>query len=241
MPTAPQSLTLRELRAYASRTQLELAETVAMTQPELSRLERREDCLLSTLRRYVEALGGSVELFVSLGSSSFRLQEPAPEEEPEPDRAAVDAAITALSALPRWLPPLVEGLRPRQLRARKEGCGTFSLLEHVWHLRDLEVEAYGVRLGRMLRERSPTMPDFDGEAAAHQRAYNAQSLEPALRQLSAARKRSVARLRTLRQADLKRMGTLDQVGRISVARLVTRWSGHDAGHRIEMERLRNAL
>ncbi|MGD9765898.1 MAG: helix-turn-helix domain-containing protein, partial [Candidatus Binatia bacterium] len=41
---------LRELRKFAGRTQVELAEATKMTQAQVSRLEKRPDHLLSTLR-----------------------------------------------------------------------------------------------------------------------------------------------------------------------------------------------
>lgn len=53
---------LRELRQEAGKTQAEVAEIAEMTQAELSKFERREDHLLSTLRRYVTALGGELEV-----------------------------------------------------------------------------------------------------------------------------------------------------------------------------------
>ena len=56
-------MTLRELREeIGEATQMELAEKIEMTQGELSRLENRDDHLLSTLRNYVEALGGQLEV-----------------------------------------------------------------------------------------------------------------------------------------------------------------------------------
>ena len=55
-------MTLRGLRESVGRTQGEVASRVSMTQPQLSRVETRRDHLLSTLRRYVEALGGHVEV-----------------------------------------------------------------------------------------------------------------------------------------------------------------------------------
>ena len=43
-------------------TQVEAAAKADMTQPELSRLERASDVRLSTLRRYVKAMGGEIEV-----------------------------------------------------------------------------------------------------------------------------------------------------------------------------------
>jgi hypothetical protein len=46
-----------------------------MDQSELSKAERRADHRLSTLRRYVEALGGELEVFARFGSKRVRLKE----------------------------------------------------------------------------------------------------------------------------------------------------------------------
>src|SRR2546427_2304035 len=48
---------LAELRQAAGQTQQDLAQVIKMTQSQLSRLEKRDDHLISTLRRYVKALG----------------------------------------------------------------------------------------------------------------------------------------------------------------------------------------
>jgi transcriptional regulator with XRE-family HTH domain len=55
-------MSLRELRHAASKTQKTLARTLNMGQDGVSRLEKRSDLLLSTLRNYVEAVGGSLTL-----------------------------------------------------------------------------------------------------------------------------------------------------------------------------------
>ena len=54
--------TLRDLREAVERTQEELAASLGVGQDTVSRIERRSDILLSTLRRYVEAMGGELEL-----------------------------------------------------------------------------------------------------------------------------------------------------------------------------------
>jgi DNA-binding XRE family transcriptional regulator len=67
------SLTLRQLREEAGRTQVEMAELARMTQSALSRLERRSDNPLEALRRYVEALGGEVEVVAVMGNKRVKL------------------------------------------------------------------------------------------------------------------------------------------------------------------------
>jgi transcriptional regulator with XRE-family HTH domain len=59
-------LTLRELRRAAGLTQVNLSETLDIPQSNISRLESNSDMLLSTLRSYVEAVGGKLNLVVEL-------------------------------------------------------------------------------------------------------------------------------------------------------------------------------
>lgn len=54
--------TLKDLREAFAHTQVELAQNLGVGQDTISRIERRSDMLLSTLRRYVEAMGGRLEL-----------------------------------------------------------------------------------------------------------------------------------------------------------------------------------
>jgi transcriptional regulator with XRE-family HTH domain len=57
-----EEMTLRELRRARKLTQARVAKTLGITQDSVSRLEKRSDLLLSTLRKTVEAMGGSLSL-----------------------------------------------------------------------------------------------------------------------------------------------------------------------------------
>lgn len=57
-----EELTLRDLRKARDLTQERMAEMLEIGQDSVSRLEQRSDLLLSTLRSYVSAMGGSLEL-----------------------------------------------------------------------------------------------------------------------------------------------------------------------------------
>ena len=58
------AIALADLRESQSTTQVELAQRLGVNQGNVSRLERRDDLYLSTLRDYVAALGGELELVV---------------------------------------------------------------------------------------------------------------------------------------------------------------------------------
>ncbi len=57
-----EEMTLRELRKARQLTQARVAAELGITQDGVSRLEQRSDLLLSTLRKTVEAMGGSLSL-----------------------------------------------------------------------------------------------------------------------------------------------------------------------------------
>jgi len=57
-----EEMTLRELRHARKLTQVRMAKALGITQDGVSRLEKRTDLLLSTLRKTVEAMGGNLSL-----------------------------------------------------------------------------------------------------------------------------------------------------------------------------------
>ena len=59
---------LRELREIAGKAQIEVATALNIKQPSVSKIEKQADMYLSTLRSYVEAVGGKLELIVKLPS-----------------------------------------------------------------------------------------------------------------------------------------------------------------------------
>jgi len=57
---------LRELRQIAGKAQTDIAAALRIKQPSVSKIEKQADMYLSTLRGYVEAIGGELELVVRL-------------------------------------------------------------------------------------------------------------------------------------------------------------------------------
>jgi ribosome-binding protein aMBF1 (putative translation factor) len=75
------ALALGRLREARAMTQRELADRMAVSQANISRIEREEDIYLSTLRTYIENLGGHLEInavfpdtTITIGTHDLRIQ-----------------------------------------------------------------------------------------------------------------------------------------------------------------------
>lgn len=55
---------LAALRKAAGKAQVDIATSLKISQPSVSKIEKQADMYLSTLRNYVEAVGGDLELVV---------------------------------------------------------------------------------------------------------------------------------------------------------------------------------
>lgn len=69
-------LTLRTVREAVGKTQADVGEASRIDQGDISRLETRgtlDDCQVETLRRYVVALGGELELVAVFGDKKIIL------------------------------------------------------------------------------------------------------------------------------------------------------------------------
>jgi DNA-binding XRE family transcriptional regulator len=66
-------LPLRGMREAAGRTQAEVAAALGSDQAEMSRLEKREDMMLSTLRKYAQALGAECEIVFVFPKTGHRI------------------------------------------------------------------------------------------------------------------------------------------------------------------------
>lgn len=64
---------LQEMRKLTGKTQVEVARILEASQGQVSEMEKREDYRLSTLRRYVAALGGELEVIANFGDKRIRL------------------------------------------------------------------------------------------------------------------------------------------------------------------------
>jgi len=64
---------LQELRKARKITQVEVAKAMSVEQAAVSKLERRDDMYVSTLREYVKALGGELKLVASFPDADIQV------------------------------------------------------------------------------------------------------------------------------------------------------------------------
>jgi hypothetical protein len=141
-----------------------------------------------------------------------------------------------LATFPSVLRALAQSVPP-ELLTKRASNGNFSVLENAWHLADLEVEGYGIRLRRLLRETSPSLPDFRGDAIAEERDYQHLPLAAALERFERARAENLALIAAASEEDRRREGQQEGVGTVTFARVVEMMAEHDAGHAEELHAL----
>ncbi|MBM3777779.1 MAG: transcriptional regulator [Acidimicrobiia bacterium] len=66
---------LQELRRAHALAQTTLADLLGMSQPDISKLEQRTDALISTVRRYVEAMGGELDIVARFPDGAVRITQ----------------------------------------------------------------------------------------------------------------------------------------------------------------------
>lgn len=148
---------------------------------------------------------------------------------------ALAEAVACLGAMPEFVSSALASVAGADL-ARQPKPGEFSLVEHACHLRDVEREAYLVRIQRLLAERAPALEPFDGGAVAAARDYPRQDAFAAIRAFAAARAESLALIARLTPEELAREGTFGGK-RICFADVISMMVTHDGEHRDEMSRL----
>jgi hypothetical protein len=150
-----------------------------------------------------------------------------------------DTLWRELEDMPKFLTERFSALTPEESTTRGPD-GTFSPVEQSWHLADLEREGFALRIQRLLREKNPQLPDFDGARVAQERRYNAKSLQEGIAAFREARLANIAALRSLDSEDWLRTGTQEGVGQVSLCDLPHMMAEHDAAHKSEIRSLTRA-
>ena len=151
-----------------------------------------------------------------------------------------DRTLNELSKTPMRLREALDQFAPEQ-QAVSPDADTFALVEQFWHMADLESEAYGVRIERLLAEERPHLPDFDGAKIARERAYKTRDATRGLAAFARARRENLAHLASLTDAQWKRRGTQDDVGEVTLDDVVRMMQDHDREHLAEIAQLLSLL
>ena len=69
-----QELLLSEIREMTGKSQQQVARSIGIKQPSLSKLERQSDMQVSTLRRIVKALGGELEVIARFPNRAVKIE-----------------------------------------------------------------------------------------------------------------------------------------------------------------------
>jgi DNA-binding XRE family transcriptional regulator len=68
-------MALAELRQARALSQEELARALGVNQPAVAKLEKRTDMYVSNLRRYIEAMGGTLEITAKFPGGAVRITD----------------------------------------------------------------------------------------------------------------------------------------------------------------------
>ncbi|HEY6051335.1 MAG TPA: DinB family protein, partial [Thermoanaerobaculia bacterium] len=119
------------------------------------------------------------------------------------NRRNLETLLLTLESTPALLERAAEAICPSEI-SRRPADGSFSFVENVWHLADLEREAYGVRIQRIVSEDEPMLSNFDGERIARERRYQDRDVAAGLAAFASARRRNLEALRHRATEDWKR-------------------------------------
>jgi hypothetical protein len=147
----------------------------------------------------------------------------------------IATTLSALAAFPSQLEQFYQAF-PRELTRWApdswEGCPSENLtaLEQLCHVRDIEIDGYHVRFGRLLNETAPVLASLDTYALVKERNYGSAEAQAVLAAFRAARQVTVELLRPLTGDQLARAGTFEGYGLVTVRGLIHYLCSHDQQH-----------
>lgn len=118
-----------------------------------------------------------------------------------------------------WAPESWEGLNGE----------TFTAIEHICHVRDIEIDGYHVRFRRAIQENNPELESMDGYALARERAYGAADERDVLNRFRNARFETVRLIGGLSEEQLGRRAIFEGSA-LTVRGLVHYLCRHDYLH-----------
>jgi DinB superfamily len=151
-----------------------------------------------------------------------------------------EPTLTALAAFPRqleqfydaipieyrnWTPPSWEGV-PSE---------TFTAIEQICHVRDVELDGYHVRFQRMLREKIPTLESLDGHELARERHYSEANDAEVFAAFRGGRAETLQLLSSLTPEQCDLTAVFEGYGTLTVRSLAHYLCSHDQQHLAGMQ------
>lgn len=119
-----------------------------------------------------------------------------------------------------WAPPSWDGV-PSE---------SFTAIEQICHVRDIEIDGYHVRFNRTLTEFNPLLASIDSEALAKSRSYSTANASEVLAAFQDARAKTVALIESLIPEQFDRTAVFEGYGPLSLRSLVHYLCSHDQQH-----------
>ena len=141
----------------------------------------------------------------------------------------LDDVMAILASTPDKLRREIAQMSTKEIKTRP-APEKWSVQEILAHLDDVEEIGMRARVAAMIEADNPLLPSFDQEQRAEERKYSRKNPTESLASLSRQRKANLKWLRKLKPSQLKRRGTHQKVGELSVRELVTEWAFHDLSH-----------
>ncbi len=139
-------------------------------------------------------------------------------------RSFPSALRDLLSGIPAdaldWRPASWDGIPSEMLTIRQQIC----------HMRDIEADGYTQRFQRLLTENDPLLESIDGYALVESRQYDRTEIASALDAFEAAREKTMQLLDRIEGDRLKRRGTFEGYGPVTVRGLIHFLCSHDQQH-----------
>jgi hypothetical protein len=147
----------------------------------------------------------------------------------------VSSILSSLRSFPDQLESLFAAVPPASVAwapASWDGIPseTFTAIEQLCHIRDIEIEGYHVRLRRLLDEEAPSLVSIDSYQVALERNYPDAPVAHIFADFRQARAHTLRLLESLTDAQWRRAGTFEGYGPVTVQGLVHYLCSHDQQH-----------
>jgi hypothetical protein len=141
--------------------------------------------------------------------------------------------LAELASMADYLETSFAGLTPLE-RVSSGPDDSFSPIEHVWHLADLEQQGFAERIRRLLQEVCPELANFAGARIAREGNYKQRSWSEGIAEFRHRRTANLEQLRGLDKEQWLRRGNQQGVGPVAMCDMPSLMAEHDAAHRAEI-------